>query len=966
MKLDRILAHLVEKEPGARYPSARHLLEDLGREFGLVRGSSVDAKPELLTPPFAGRTDLLSRFSAALRSAGDGLGRTILVYGAEGSGKTRLLAEWRALAQSEGAFVVEGRARAEDRTPYRPILDVLSAMTRRGGSAGAGARAALAKAARLAATQVEDLPISRLTDERSRLALFEDVLAAFESTRAAEAGERPLVVLLDDLHLADRATLGLLSFLSKAIEMRRILLVGTARFEPDAGEDEEDVTGAANEIRGPLSDLAEKPWPLGALSEGEVAIAASGALGEGSLSPDLVRTLHHEAQGLPGNLVRILELYVDARVLAIADGHLVVDENRRKKLTHFGAAADFLNARVAALPPARRALLTALSIAPTDLSFDLVRRLAAVATGSEPPPEADTSAAADALAEDLEALAASGLLLPREAGIETVYEFASGKTRELVAASLDERDRRRLHDVAAAYFETRLTQRADMISAAATHALRGGDPERGIRLGLAAAAQAERLFAYDQAATFYAGVLEFLDILGRDAEKSVVRERLGDVHFRAGNWRKAISAYHFLLKELGTKPGESDAETRRRTALLTFKVGMIRLRRGDADAARTLFDRAEVELATDGTSEERARLLDASARARLDRADHDGAEAKARAGLALVGEDGPEDLKSLLNCTLGSVAFQRGDWKEAEARLQKAAGEGRRSGRPELARRALSALATTYWKTGRWDESEKIERECLAEAEHSRDLWAITASSTNLAILMCGRGDFAAARPHFERALEIHRRLGSATGQALAHLNLGETDEILGKWDEAETNYRLMLDLLGDDRSNKNVLEARLALGNLLRKRGDVDRAQKLLGETLDAARVTGDRDLIAAVLYPVALVEKDREHVDDARRHLDQVLAEMDASGTKDGLGRVLFSSAELALRMNDMERGSRDAARAGQLAENLHDRYDVGRLRSVEARLAHAAGRLAEADRLFEEGIQTLSDVGALYDLG
>ncbi|HKC23875.1 MAG TPA: sigma 54-interacting transcriptional regulator, partial [Thermoanaerobaculia bacterium] len=219
---------------------------------------------------------------------------------------------------------------------------------------------------------------------------------------------------------------------------------------------------------------------------------------------------------------------------------------------------------------------------------------------------------------------------------------------------------------------------------------------------------------------------------------------------------------------------------------------------------------------------------------------------------------------------------------------------------------------------------------------------------------------------HFERALEIHRRLGSATGQALAHLNLGETDEILGKWDEAETNYRLMLDLLGDDRSNKNVLEARLALGNLLRKRGDVDRAQKLLSETLDAARVTGDRDLIAAVLYPVALVEKDREHVDDARRHLDQVLAEMDASGTKDGLGRVLFSSAELALRMNDMERGSRDAARAGQLAENLHDRYDVGRLRSVEARLAHAAGRLAEADRLFEEGIQTLSDVGALYDLG
>ena len=132
---------------------------------------------------------------------------------------------------------------------------------------------------------------------------------------------------------------------------------------------------------------------------------------------------------------------------------------------------------------------------------------------------------------------------------------------------------------------------------------------------------------------------------------------------------------------------------------------------------------------------------------------------------------------------------------------------------------ALSALATTYWKTGRWDESERMESECLLEAERSRDLWGITASSTNIAIIWCGRGEFNKARPHFERALEIHRRLGSPSGQALAHLNLGECDEILGRFDEAETNYRLMLDLLGDDRGNKNVLEARLALGNLIRKR---------------------------------------------------------------------------------------------------------------------------------------------------
>ncbi|HKC26100.1 MAG TPA: tetratricopeptide repeat protein, partial [Thermoanaerobaculia bacterium] len=597
----------------------------------------------------------------------------------------------------------------------------------------------------------------------------------------------------------------------------------------------------------------------------------------------------------------------------------------------------------------------------------LARRLAACAVRWEREGACadDETVSTDALTDDLAALAAVHLLVARERAGDTLYEFVSPKTRELVAASLSDAQRHELHDVAAAYLESRLRGRPDLISAAATHALKGIDPERGIRLGLAAAAQAERLFAYDPAATFYSGVLDFLDILGRDTEKSVVRERLGDVNFRAGNWRRALSSYHFLLKELGAKRAE-DAETRRRAAILTFKVGMIRLRRGDAAAARALFDRAEVDLEGAGSPEERARLLDASARARLDRADHDGAEAKARAGIELVGEDGPDDLKALLNTTLGSIAFQRGDWPTAEERLLKAVAEARRSGRPELIRRSLSALATVHWKTGRWEESEALERECLAEAERSRDLWGITVSSTNLAIHSCGRGDFISARPHFVRALEINRRLGSSNGQALAHLNLGECDELLGRWDEAETNYRLMLDLIGEDLSNKNGLEARLALGNLIRKRGDLDRAEKMLSETLMAARATGDRDLIAAVLFPVALVEKDREHLDDARRHLDEVLQEMDASGTKDGLGRVLFASAELGLRMGDAERVKRELAKGYALAKELGDRYDLGRLKSLDARLVHGEKRPEAAERLFEEGVRILSELEILYDLG
>jgi hypothetical protein len=258
-----------------------------------------------------------------------------------------------------------------------------------------------------------------------------------------------------------------------------------------------------------------------------------------------------------------------------------------------------------------------------------------------------------------------------------------------------------------------------------------------------------------------------------------------------------------------------------------------------------------------------------------------------------------------------------------------------------------------------------MERECLEEAERSRDLWGITASLGNLATLQCGRGDYAAARAGLERALEIHRRLGAPLGQAQASVGLGTCDEVLGRWDDAEESYRLALDVVGDA-PGRVAVDARRALGNLLRKRGDLDRAERSLFETLDAARGTGEPPLVASVLLPVALLERDRERLDEARRHLDQVLETLAESGAADGLGRALVESAELAFRAGDLARCERDAAEASEIAHRLGDRHTLSRILALEARVAHLEHRAIDADRLFEESARSLSDIGAVYDLG
>ena len=68
----------------------------------------------------------------------------------------------------------------------------------------------------------------------------------------------------------------------------------------------------------------------------------------------------------------------------------------------------------------------------------------------------------------------------------------------------------------------------------------------------------------------------------------------------------------------------------------------------------------------------------------------------------------------------------------------------------------------------------------------------------------------------------------------------------------------------------------------------------------------------------------------------------------------------------MGETERCERETAEAGHLARPLGDRHTLALVQGLEARLSHHARRTGEADRLFEDAVRALSDIGAVYDLG
>ena len=197
-----------------------------------------------MTTPFVGRAGELAALTADLDAAVGGRGGVVLVAGEPGIGKTRLAEELAARASVRGAVVLWGRCWEGAGAPaFWPWVQVIRgyvqaqaedpASLRHDLGAGAADIAQLVPAVH---DRIPDLPAPPpLEPEAARFRLF-DSLAGFLRTAAAR---RPLLLVLDDLHWADVASLALLRFVSRelaGVEGSSPLVVGSYRHtEVDQG-----------------------------------------------------------------------------------------------------------------------------------------------------------------------------------------------------------------------------------------------------------------------------------------------------------------------------------------------------------------------------------------------------------------------------------------------------------------------------------------------------------------------------------------------------------------------------------------------------------------------------------------------------------------------------------------------------------------------------------------------------------
>ncbi|MEO8437681.1 MAG: AAA family ATPase [Chloroflexota bacterium] len=186
----------------------------------------------LSSPVFVGRSNELATLLSAAGVVAAGEPTLVLVGGEAGVGKSRLTAEAAAGLRKDGWLVLEGGAVAlgEDSLPFGPIVEALRVLVRdvdaeRIAEAAGPGLAELARLVPELSAMAVETPEPTGEAEWLQTRIFEGVLRLLG--RLSETA--PVLLLIEDLHWADRSTRDLLAFLSRNGRDERLLIVGTFR-----------------------------------------------------------------------------------------------------------------------------------------------------------------------------------------------------------------------------------------------------------------------------------------------------------------------------------------------------------------------------------------------------------------------------------------------------------------------------------------------------------------------------------------------------------------------------------------------------------------------------------------------------------------------------------------------------------------------------------------------------------------
>jgi DNA-binding CsgD family transcriptional regulator len=733
--------------------------------------------------PLVGREDEVARLLEVAKRASDGCGSLLLLSGEAGVGKSRLAEE---AASASAALTLRGAAADSLSAPYGPIVEALRSHLR-------DEPEALADCGPLRTHLALLLPeLGEAAAESDRATIFEAVRCAF----AHLATTGPAIVILDDLHWSDEASLELLAALAAPLREMPVLVI--AAYRSDGLPRDHRIRWLRNELRrgGRLEEIALEP-----LDRDQVAILLSELLGEPP-SPALARAIHDRTMGSPffvEELVTALRrrgaLRPGSRGLELAEGDDVPVPDTIREAVLIGVSEISEQAREAAG-----------AAAVAGQTFDL--QITAGVIGEA------------GLAELLNA----ELLTENDSGRAS---FRHALTREALYAEVPWMRRRELHRRFAEALETTGTAGSEV----AAHWLGANEPSRAREALLQVLRESEAVHAHRDGAVAGRRALELWSEEEDENLRAETLERYGRCAELAGELTEAAKAWRelaALCDQGGERSGYAAAQRRlaavcdlggeRDAAFAARRLAAAAFAEEEqpADAALELLamadhqrrggryeEAAELAEASVATSAEagrvdlQARALGLQGVALAKGGEFERGRSTVSDALALALEQDLTPVAAELYQRLSLVLYDGADYRQAEEALDTALGLCRTDGDAGTELACITCLVYVLRERGEWTRAGELGRE-LIEADTAA--WV---AEGLIGAIHAFQGKLSSARRLLTASRAVSSAVGhynmfvdSTTGLAYVAVAEGHDDEaaehcraLLARWQESEDHH---------------------------------------------------------------------------------------------------------------------------------------------------------------------------------
>lgn len=892
---------------------------------------------EGLQAPMIGRETELKRLRESVHQLVEQrYGQFIFITGEAGLGKTRLISELKATLAAEPITIIEGHSLTYRRSAaYWIFIDALRRYLQvEPTTASAEVRARLREQmVGLLGPLVEDsLPylehllsleisqpiIAKRVASLDGARLRQQVFRAVREWLVAATHERPVLLILEDLHWADEVSLDLIRALVDSLWQAPLLICALSR--PTLEGQALDLFKYAHKRLGERAARMELH---------SLALAESTLLLEQLMDvPDLPQRIREQilqrAAGNPFYLEEILRMLIDA-------GLLRRDQTHTWQLIASAEAIlprvpdtlqDLIFARFDRLTEAQRQILKIASVIGRQFNWVML-----TAVLEHPARRGQRIEQAD-LRLALQRLAQREFIEPLPHAPEKEFLFKHALVSDAIYNTLLRRDRNELHTlVAEALEQVYANQLEEHIEVLARHYSWSTHHGKALHYLILAGQKAAREFANENARRYYTQALGLLAQVPHEPTQQIaIHTGLGDVLVFIGEYEAAREQYEAALNLLVNEGSLPEAKLR---SGLERRMSKTYERQGNRDDALM--------------------CLSVALEALQESDDPDLAE------------------KAQILGDIGWLNFRTGNLEMAQKLLHEALQLVENSQAQEVISSLYNRLGGVAYARNHWLESATYVRKSIALREAIGDWVELATSLNNLGLLEMELGEFDSALQNLTRSYELKSRQGQADGIAVALNNLGEIRLRRGELVEAKTLLQSAYDLARQIGYSVLIVMIQRTLGEVYLAEGDWQMAQHQLRQSLDLGRDLKANDQLPTIhclLGQAALMAHNVTEAEQWARRLEQLAQDQAKQISLGQRGEAARFRGELACYKKSWDEALQHLQESAQIFRRTHNRFQLAHTVYQLGRLAEAQGNHQAALSHYQESMNLWQSTGAMHE--